>query len=264
LLARPDACRIEAPAATYVVMGDFGSGSDAEYEIAAAIQAMAEDEPIAALITTGDNFYNDDVELIWSVPYGWLEEEGVPVQAAWGNHDLETPTRERLVEKHLSPPGRWYQADLGEGTLLILDSNDVGDVEQTEWLSRALANADSPIVVAFHHPVFSCGSHGNSPSIIQSWAPLLLRHDVALVLNGHEHAYQRFERDGVTYVVTGGGGQPIQPAQSCSESTPSQMAADHENNHFLVLQASEDEIVGTAMTANGNVIDSFVIAVRRP
>jgi len=46
------------------VIGDFGTGSSDEYQVAALIEAMAEDDPIAAVVTTGDNFYNDDVERI--------------------------------------------------------------------------------------------------------------------------------------------------------------------------------------------------------
>jgi 3',5'-cyclic AMP phosphodiesterase CpdA len=241
------------------VIGDFGGGSESEYQVAAAIEALSERQPIDGLITTGDNFYSDDVERVWSVPYGWLAEERIPVFATWGNHDLQSPARQRLVEEYLKPPGRWYSTDLGQGTLLVLDSNDVNDAEQLEWLSRALVDAVPPIVVAFHHPAFSCGLHGSSPSVVESWVPFFEEHEVSLVLNGHDHDYQRFENNGVTYVVTGGGGQPIRPSGSCAESMPPRIVADNEHNHFLLLEVDTNGIVGLATTAAGTIIDSFAV-----
>ena len=69
-----------AEAVRVAVIGDFGTGSSEQYEVAALIEAMAADDPIAGLVTTGDNFYRDEIDLIWLDPYGWLDETGVPIQ----------------------------------------------------------------------------------------------------------------------------------------------------------------------------------------
>ena len=44
--------------------------------------------------------------------------------------------------------------------------------------------------------------------------PILDRHDVQLVLAGHDHNYQRHEKNGVVYIVTGGGGAPLASAHA--------------------------------------------------
>lgn len=249
----------DAGAAGFVVIGDFGSGSAAEYEVAAAIETLVGERPIEGFITTGDNFYNDDIETIWLEPYGWLEGAEIPVFAAWGNNDIVSETRRQLVEEYLSPPGRWYTTELGPGTLVVLDSNEVDNHEQQAWLGETLEDAGSPIVVAFHHPAFSCGPYGNTPSIIENWVPLFEQHDVALVLAGHEHHYQRLGRNGLTYVVTGGGGREIRPAWFCPSNTPTPEASDNVHHHFLILEVGADRIVGTATASDGSVLDSFVV-----
>jgi predicted phosphodiesterase len=250
-------------ASRFVVIGDFGGGSEAEYEVAAAIESLASEEPIDGLITTGDNFYTDDIERIWTIPYGWLGKTGIPIYAAWGNHDLVSARRQALVQQHLRPPGRWYARQLHPGTLLVLDSNDLGNAEQTTWLSQALQDAASPVIVVSHHPAFSCGLHGNTAAIVEQWVPLIEDHDVPLVLSGHDHDYQRFEEDGVTYVVTGGGGQAIRPSGSCSSSTPARIESDNEHHHFLVLEVSPEEVRVTALTPEGSILDSFAIPTPR-
>ena len=155
-----------------VVIGDFGTGSSEQYAVASLIEAMAADDPIAALVTTGDNFYRDDIELIWLDPYGWVDETGVPIHAAWGNHDIETRPRIELVAKHLRPPYRWYASELGEATLVVIDSNQVENEDQLAWLEETLAASEGLIIVSFHHPAFACGHHGSTGSVIETWVPL--------------------------------------------------------------------------------------------
>jgi len=41
-------------------------------------------------------------------------------------------------------------------------------------------------------PAWSCSSHGSTPEVDRCWVPVLERYRVALVLNGHDHNYQRF------------------------------------------------------------------------
>ncbi len=59
-------------------------------------------------------------------------------------------------------------------------------------------------MVIFHQPAYSRGTkHGSTRAVDRRWVPILERHRVALVLNGHEHDYQRFtSAAAVTYVVT--------------------------------------------------------------
>ena len=61
-------------------------------------------------------------------------------------------------------------------------------------------------VVFGHHPLYSSGSHGSSPQLINKLSPLFSRYGVQLYLNGHDHNYERTESiNGTTYVTSGNG-----------------------------------------------------------
>lgn len=243
-----------------VVMGDFGSGSGDQRELAGTMRDFIEKRDVALLVTTGDNFYSDEVEEIWHEPYGWLAEEGVEVAAAWGNHDIETPSRLELVRRTLGPPGRWYSVPLGDGKLIVLDSNQVDDPEQLDWLRSELETSGSPIIISFHHPAFSCGVYANDDDIRQTWVPVIQPFDVTLVLNGHEHHYERFDVAGTTYVVTGGGGMKIRDRKECSDGVPEPIVGNYEDHHFVLLGVDDGRIRGEVIDRKGNVIDTFSVS----
>lgn len=241
------------------VMGDFGDGGTAQYEVAESMRRVAADRDVTLLLTTGDNFYSDALSQIWHQPYGWLEDQGIRVAAAWGNHDLESDRRRELVEEILKPPGRWYSAELGTGKLIVLDSNRVDDESQTEWLKSELGRATEPIVVAFHHPALSCGLHGSTPSVRTNWVPLFDEHEVSLVVNGHDHHYERFVAGPTTYVVTGGGGRHLRPKASCPRDTPEPEVGDYDTYHFVLLEITDSKISAEVLGADSETIDRFSI-----
>jgi hypothetical protein len=112
----------------------------------------------------------------------------------------------------------YYSTKLGGWRLISLDSNIArGNTSpQVRWLKRVLAASDQKCTLAFwHHPRFNSGlDHGNNASVTPFWTALYqARAD--LVLNGHEHVYERFARqtpaavhsgDGIREFVVGTGG----------------------------------------------------------
>lgn len=114
-------------------------------------------------------------------------------------------------------------------------------------------------VVSFHQPAYSCSTHGPTPGVVANWVPVLEEHEVALVLSGHDHLYERFVSEGgVTYVVTGGGGRPLYPfREPCAFSG---MLADHaEEHHFVGVEVTGRTMTVTAVSATGEVLDRFEI-----
>lgn len=204
---------IRNPTFGFVVVGDFGSGDEIEQAVAADVEGWAERHPINALVTTGDNVYPEDESSIddaWTRPSGWVAQLGLPVVATLGNHDVEDNGGAQIIEL-LEMPGPYYEVDLSDADIFVLDSNRLDDASQLEWLDAALAATERAWqIVVFHHPAFSCSQHGSTPEVIEQWVPILERHGVDLVLNGHDHNYQRFAPlNGVTYLVTGGGGAEL-------------------------------------------------------
>jgi hypothetical protein len=83
---------------------------------------------------------------------------------------------------------------------------------------------------------------------------------VDLVLNGHDHDYQRFVRpNGPTYVVTGGGGGPLSPLEACPSDYPPRVAGNDQDHHFLAVTSDLGGLRVQALGANGVVIDDFTL-----
>ncbi len=253
-----------APQPTNVlVIGDFGDGSRRERAVAAAMKDYAAATPIAAFVTTGDNLYTDDLAAAWEEPFGWVAAMGIPVFASWGNHDLESQSRRQAVMSAFDPPGRWYETQIGAAGLVVLDANQVDGADQLAWLESTLAEPrDGPLIVAFHQPAFSCARHGSTPAVAARWVPLFETHGVALVLNGHDHAYQRFEKNGVAYVVTGGGGRGLYEIERCPDGIPELLVGDDDHHHFVGLRVDRDGIRGEALTPDGRILDRFFLPTR--
>ena len=92
----------------------------------------------------------------------------------------------------------WYSFDIGTWHIIALNSNcaQVGGCitgsSQERWLRNDLATHPATCTLAFwHHPRFSSGSNGNDKDLEDIWTDLY-RAGVDVVLNGHDHGYERF------------------------------------------------------------------------
>ncbi len=238
-----------------LVVGDWGSGTLPQGAVAGAMMRHAEANEVDAILTTGDNFYSDDAEFLIH-PFGWVLEAGTPFWITWGNHDVDSDARIEAVNETFGDPPRWTTHQWGEILVVILDSTQIESDEQVDFLAETLAASDDPTIVVFHHPVHSCGSHGSTTEILTRWVPLF-DEDVFLVLNGHEHNYQRFEDDGTSYVVTGGGGAQLTELANCLAAGPEHIAAEM-LHHFVVLEQGEGLMV-SIVDASDEIIDEFVL-----
>jgi predicted MPP superfamily phosphohydrolase len=241
-----------------LVIGDFGSGVSTEDHVAAAMADVAKTRNIDAFVTTGDNLYKNDVDSTWKQPFGWVDQAGIPVFAAWGNHDVASGARARAVQDALNPPGNWYWVRIGPANLVVLDGNDPTNQDQLDWLDETLPNLPpGPTLVSFHQPAYSCASHGSTKAIDEEWVPRFEKAGVDLVLNGHDHDYQRFEVSGITYVVTGAGGRGLYSVGSCPKGTPDPIASNDTDHSFMVITVSADQIQAQAISNHGDTLDDF-------
>jgi 3',5'-cyclic AMP phosphodiesterase CpdA len=81
-------------------------------------------------------------------------------------------------------------------------------VDQLSWLKSDLANAQNvPFrIVLFHCPVRDSGYFGDNQLLQTQLTPILLQYNVSLVLNGHDHHYERLNYNGLNIIVLGSGG----------------------------------------------------------
>jgi predicted phosphodiesterase len=240
-----------------LVVGDWGAGTDSQQEVAEEMSEYARQQEVDVIVTTGDNFYSDDADELME-PFGWATEAGIPFWITWGNHDVESSRIVDEVEETFDSPPRRVVHEWGPIDVVVLDSNQAGSEDQEDFLIEALGASEDPTIVVFHHAAYSCGSHGDSETIIEEWVPRF-DDDVFLVLNGHEHNYQRFEHDGVTYVVTGGGGATLTDLRECPDDHPQRIAGEAAH-HFVALRLN-DSLTVTAIDLDGNVVDEFSLTL---
>ncbi len=203
-----------------LAVGDFGVGGVQQRALGAAMRAYEAQNPSQLLVTMGDNDYTEGRAFArsWRESFGWLRGAGVDVAGALGNHDIRH-RRGRYQFGLLGMPGPNYVRRVNEVEVIVLDSNAVTPA-QTRWLRRTLARRTGLRRIAvFHHPPYTCGTYLGHPAVQRSWVPLFERYGVHLVLNGHDHNYQRFVTRGVTYVVHGGGAG-LRPVKRCPRSYP--------------------------------------------
>jgi len=154
--------------------------------------------------------------------WGSVRDRTRPAQ---GNHDVMTQGAAGYYAYFGAAAGPrpqgYYSYDLGAWHIVVLNSNcdQVGgcDAEspQIAWLQRDLAATSTGNILAYwHHPRFSTGAHGDDDRSADFWR-VLDEAGADVVLNGHDHDYQRFtpvaangESDprGIRQFVVGTGG----------------------------------------------------------
>lgn len=122
---------------------------------------------------------------------------------------------------------RWYSAELGNSVYIVnLDSNSslLSGSPQIAWLQAQLAHLPATIKFVFfnlHHPPVvdfqenGDASHNGRPNE-KALADFLAHapgrdHASFVVIAGHIHNYERFDQDGIVYLVSGGGGAKPRP-----------------------------------------------------
>lgn len=167
-------------------------------------------------LTLGDNQYPDGTLAAYTASYdnAWGSFKGTthPVP---GNHEYHTADAGGYRAYFGVVGPTWYSYDLGDWHLIALDSNcaKVGgcgkDSAQWAWLKADLAADTHACTLAYWHaPRYSSGTrHGGTTSVEPFWR-LLAADTAEIVLNGHEHNYERFAAQrGITEFVIGTGGR---------------------------------------------------------
>jgi tartrate-resistant acid phosphatase type 5 len=255
----PAAHAVPAASVRFAVKGDWGYGGSAQAAVTRRMCGEARRAPFAFVLTTGDNFYRPDgvatTANYWR-PERCLRALGVRWRAAWGNHDVAGGDTATV----LGSPRRYYAFSAGPARVVVLDGNDPGDPGQTAFLRRQLRAAAEPVrIVAFHQPIYTAGIHPPAEEARRRWEPTMRAGGVSLVLQGHNHAYERLEAGGVTYITTGGGGAPLYPCVRPSRELRRCLFA----HHFLAVTATERAVSVRAVAPSGRTLERVRIPVSR-
>lgn len=255
-------------AVSFAVIGDNGSGGRQAMEVAEAMALSYQEEPFGSVSLLGDICYYGPIsrrfEDVFLRPMGPLIRAGVDFELAVGNHDGPLFFQEGVPDveatlRRLGTPGRFYAVRRGPVDFFYLDSGLIvgnGAGEQLRWLDDALGRASAPWrIVCTHHPPYSSGTHGSARALQRRLVPRLARHDVDLVLAGHDHHYERTQPvDGITCVVSGGGCKltPVHPRDFTAVATSTLQ--------FMRFDVSRRRLTARSIGVDGEEIDRFELA----
>jgi Ca2+-binding RTX toxin-like protein len=226
-----------------------------------------------AVLTLGDNQYPDGVGEDFQQSYAasWGRVKAI-THPAPGNHDYHVSDALGYYS-YFGPsagvPGRgYYSFDVGTWHLIALNSNcdEVGGCgdgsPQEQWLRKDLAASPSTCVLAYwHHPRFSSGEHGSSDDTDAFWRALYGA-GADVVLNGHDHDYERFapqdpdqraDPNGIRQFVVGTGGRGLRPFGSAQPNSQARSSGDL---GVLELTLHEDSYDWRFVAIGGAIGDS--------
>jgi hypothetical protein len=254
----------------FVVYGDTRTNADVHRQVAVAI---ADCGP-GIVFHTGDLVGAGGDYGLWDTeffePAGGLMRS-VPVVPVLGNHEYGgagPPWFFYFFDRPLKEG--WFAMTYGNARMIGLDTNVdyAAGSRQHDWLVQELQSAAYGAaawrIVIFHHPPFT-GTVGHSDDIAlqNQLVPLFERYGVDVVFAGHSHAYERYLHEGISYLVTGGGGAPLY------ELTPGVAAPIRQFglsvHHYCVVDV--DPWAGTlrisAVDLTGQIFDAVTLSKPR-
>jgi 3',5'-cyclic AMP phosphodiesterase CpdA len=216
-------------AAPEVLVGAGDIARCGQERINADLTARLLDRIAGTVFTAGDNAYpsgrRGDFQNCYEPNWGRHKARTRPVP---GNHDYETAGAADYYEyfgENAGPAGLGYYAyDVGAWRILAINS-EISSAEgsaQLQWIRTQLqTNTRACTAAIWHRPLFTSGPNGDNRDMFDLWR-LLYAFGVDVIINGHDHLYERFAKQdpdgrrddvrGIRQFTVGTGGVPLYTA----------------------------------------------------
>ena len=218
----------QAAIVTLVGAGDIASCAYNRDEATAKLL----DNIAGTVFTTGDNAYPSGTSTQYQNCYDptWGRHK-TRTRPSPGNHNYATAGAAGYYQYFgaaAGPSGKgYYSYNRGDWHIVVLNSmcENIGGCSatspQAQFLRNDLAANPRRCTLAYwHHPLFSSGQHGNNPNMRPAFQ-ILYDNNADLVINGHDHDYERFapqtpsgtldRSQGIREIVVGTGGAGLRP-----------------------------------------------------
>lgn len=212
-----------------------GAGDIADCADLSGAEATAKllDAIPGTVFTAGDNAYEQGTAEQFAKCYDptWGRQKG-RTRPSVGNHEFHSTSATPYFDYFGANAGDsakgYYSYELGAWHIIVLNSecSEVGSCKsgsaEEKWLRGDLLAHPSVCTLAYwHKPLFSSGAkHGNDPEMKAFWKDLYEAR-TTLVINGHDHDYERFTPQdpegksdaarGIREIVVGTGGKSHRP-----------------------------------------------------
>jgi hypothetical protein len=258
----------------FAVIGDYGSGTHEERDVAMVIDSW---KP-SFIVTLGDNNYPEGAaDTIdqnigqffhgYISPYKGTYEPGAATNRFFpipGHRDWDGSALQPYLD-YFTLPGneRYYDFVWGPIHFFMLDTDERepdgagADSIQGRWLEQRLAQSTAPWKLVFaHHAPYSSGRvedfrHMRWP--FKEWG-------ANAVLSGYYHVYERLLVDGLPYFVNGLGGTFI---SGFGETDVNSRFRYDENNGALLVDASDAQITFRFVNRDGRIVDEYILVKNR-
>jgi 3',5'-cyclic AMP phosphodiesterase CpdA len=247
----------------FVVYGDTRSRHDVHRHV---VDAMVRNGIPDFVMHTGDLVADGSDSGLWPVFFD-IEREllrNTAFYPALGNH--ERNSREFYEYFQVGPP--FYSFNWGNGHFIVLNS-DLGNAattaaardtfwtEQTRWLEDDLRNsqkADFRFVVAHHPPFTAVSTRQGSNKEMTALTPMFEKYKVTAGFFGHDHNYQHHVKNGIHYIITGGGGAPLYDVAKPDPEITKKVAS---TEHFVTISVEGKSAHVQAVALDGSIIDDI-------
>jgi hypothetical protein len=253
---------------TIAFVGDSRGGNVVWAQIVEQLLARAPD----LVLFGGDAVGNGNHQWEWDAFFTAAEPllATTPMVVAHGNHEINAVNY--YAQLAMMGDEESFAFDYGPAHLTVLNDSPVDDgvigSKTRDFLAADLDASDlAPWQLVIHHrPLYSASpSHGGDPELRALWQPLYDAHGVDLVLNAHEHNYERTlpmrwggaqatPAEGTIYIVSGGAGAGLYPS-----GTDFWTAYSESTHSAVILEVRQGSLEATAIREDGSVLDSFSI-----
>lgn len=268
---------------SFIYFGD--AQNDIRSRWSRVIRQAVRDAPRASfLVHAGDLVNKGESDPEWHDWFGaasWMNGM-VPSLPVPGNHEMVKGGNSRnRLSRHWRPQFTLPQNGpsgleetcytiVWQGVRLIaLNSNSDRDT-QAEWLDEVLRNnREKWTICVFHHPIFSAAKDRDNAELRILWKPVLDRHRVDLVLQGHDHTYARTGLETPTAAGGGGRGETFSgtvyvvsvsgPKMYEVRERPMMVRTAQDTQLYQVVHIDGDRLEFEAFTAAGELYDGFTL-----
>lgn len=242
----------------FAVIGDTRTGHPLHKQL---ITHMKKHDPALILNSgdlVGDGRQQPDWDMFWDITTPIARS--VPYYPCLGNHEKNSDlyfqyfslpqTGDGEKQYTFSYAGAWY---------IVLDTNSgyATFPQQKKWLTKALQIGQKYdfIFVLFHNPVYSSSDRDPNTNLQAVLTPLFEKYGVSAVFNGHDHFYERSMKNGIPYIISGGGGAPLyDPDHVTPESV-----VRAKTNQFMIVEINGKKAVLKTFDINNKVIDELTV-----
>jgi len=244
----------------FVAYGDTRTRDDVHRKVVEAILKYSLPDFI---VQTGDMVPDGSDSSFWPTFFG-IERQllrKAPYFPALGNHE-----RNDSFFYEFFGGKAYYSFNWGNAHFTILDSDipnvaataaarDAFWAEETRWLEEDLKrsqNAEYRFVVAHHPPMTAVAKRQGDNPHMTALMPMFEKYKVTAAIFGHDHNYQHYLKNGVHYIITGGGGAPLYDVDT-PPADITQKVISTEN--FVVFKVDGKKLHIEALDPSGETIE---------